>query len=172
MVTESSIIENKEKLLQASECPLLSFHHLDNNFIYTEVVSEHRLDPYSNFSRVTIDDIIHLRVLIYLSKIGDSDAVWIMKLLRYIEIRYATIPNREKESKRSSNESTALFHQIHALFAEYHVYTQDIIYLNTALKVQDLRWLNNKTGWNIALQTLYHISSKLIERSLQNIHHE
>jgi hypothetical protein len=96
---------------------------------------------YHKFSTITSEQILNLRFLLIQDKNNEKLLHWCEKLLRYVEIRYAVLKKNEKKAKRPLSEQVKIFNQLLALFVEFYIHTNDLIYFNTALKINDLKWI-------------------------------
>ena len=119
--------------------------------------------PYTNFKKISSTDIKALRRLLKFYPNSGILIQWAFKLLRYVEVNYTKLRTKEKESKRTKQESIHLFNQLYALFVDYYLVKKDIIFFNTALKMYDLKWIRANS---IELKTLHAVKSLQVEKIL------
>ena len=99
-----------------------------------------QLEPYTNFRTVRWTQLRDLRLRIASDDLSAPMRTWLNKLLRYTEVRYADLRRNERRAGRSPLASSEVFAHLLALFTEAYFRTEDLTYLNVALKVADLRW--------------------------------
>lgn len=174
------ISENKQALLNAPEYPLLNNSLLDksdlpdlqalNGISVESIISE--LGEYPKFKNVQSGDLINLRLLLHLNAAHKRIENWCEKIIRYVEIRYKDLRNNEKRYGRSKQARISLFNQVLALFVEYYLQRNDIIFLNTALKLVDLKWMEPIASTSISTKVLRQIKLAQIDSVLLSIEHE
>lgn len=132
------------------------------------------ISSFSTFREIKIDDIQRLRVLNYLNENSSSFDYWTEKILRYCEVRYRVLLEREKANNRSKSEIISLFVQIRSLFLEIYLQRKDLRFLNTALKLNDLNWLNNavNNSKKVDLTVLQFGNQYLLESLLLDLENE
>ena len=97
---------------------------------------------------------------------------WLMRLHRYVEVRYATLRARERSAGRDGAASAALYAQVFAFFVEEHVRGRDLLYLNTALKVADLKWAVPTSRHSPGARALYLLKVAQLEARLRTLARE
>jgi len=169
--------KNKNTLLTSNQLPLLNNTYMDElgadlvqqpNGETTESVLS-KLGDYPKFKNITSNDIIHLRLLLHLKSSEEKMETWCMKILRYIEIQYSKLKRKEISYGRSKEEQVQIFNQVMALFVEYHLQKNDLLYLNTALKIADLNWIVPTSQTAMPLKALHYLKISQLEAILQRI---
>jgi hypothetical protein len=111
------------------------------------------VDP--SFKVVTNDHLFSLRQCIYSRRNSAVVDPWAEKLMRFCEIMLPDLKRRSIE-KCGTNQAARL-HLLHlaTFLMDQSIATQDLRYLNTVLKLMDLKWLMNpkrfSNDFNIAL---------------------
>jgi len=100
------------------------------------------IDP--SFKNLTEEILINLRYHIYTQTDLDDVAIWAEKLMRFCEVRYSTLKKRSAD--KWQNKATLRLNWLHisAFFIDYCIFTRDIRFLNTVLKLLDSNWILNK----------------------------
>lgn len=175
------IEQHREFLLSSSELPLLSYRHCvsEENFasamLKTDVTidNESPLAEYSGFRNTAFSDVVRLRLEVARGAPSESVNLWCEKLLRYVEVRYASLAVREKDANRPLSDSKVLFVQVLALFIELYRAQHDLRFLNAALKLLDLPWVKpNGSQENLASHVLYELSQVASDSMLEQIGNE
>ena len=159
--------DNLKELGQSNLFPLLnSSYQIGKDFINVE---HKTLKGYPKFKNLTDEDIVRLRLFLQ-QKIEFSQLqTWAVSLVRYIEIQYPLLKKKEKLAGRDSIQSKSLFTQLISFFVEYYVETKDLIYLNTTLKILDLKWIKPVKRNSLPTYVLYRIKVDQIEKILISI---
>lgn len=135
--------------------PLLPLEHIENCLKHFNldaiplraVRQESKSDILSrepSFAEVTEEVLLWLRLHLYAEKEMAMVAVWADKLMRFCEVRYKTLRKRSLDKCKNSWEAHLLMLHLTAFLLDYALYTRDIRFLNTALKLEDQRWIFNK----------------------------
>jgi len=174
------IIENKESLAASDEYPLLNNTYIEElavsytqniNNVSIEEISK-KIGEYPKFKNITFSDIADLRVLVHFEISNNNIDNWLERILRYCEINYAKLKDNEKKYGRKREETVKLFNQIFALFIEYHMYKNDLLFINTALKINDLKWIVPKSKSFFSTKALRLIKLTQIHKILETLEHE
>ena len=99
----------------------------------------HNLQP--SFKYLTENILISLRQLLYNRSEMDTVAIWAEKLMRFCEIRYATLKKRAFAKWEERNTVQLNMLHLMAFLLDYYSYTKDLRYLNIILKLFDLNWI-------------------------------
>jgi hypothetical protein len=174
------VADNRPLLLESNDFPLLNNTYASglgipelqqlNNEIPKVILVE--LGEYTSFKNVSTKDIVNLRLLLHHNYSDEVMMKWCNNLLRYIEIRYRYLRSNEKKFERPKDEGVQIFNQILALFVEYYISKNDLIYLNTALKILDLEWIDATTSKSTTVKVLSFIKKTQIDCILRNIENE
>lgn len=145
------ILQKDTRLLDDLRLPLM---HIQNYLGYFKLSplppAEIKMEIVSDicykepgFNNLTDEILLWLRYHIYAETELDTVAIWAEKLLRFCEIRYATLKNRSIE--KWGDQTGAQLHLLHlsTLFLDYAVCTKDIRFLNIVLKLAELKWIIN-----------------------------
>jgi hypothetical protein len=97
------------------------------------------LEP--GFKALTHETLLTLRENAYSHKHPQLTGVWAEKLMRFCEVRLASLRARGIEKCKSLAEAKLLYLHLAAFLLDYWMLTGDPRYLNTALKLADLRWI-------------------------------
>ncbi len=169
--------EYLKELIDSNHFTLLNntyLEDLDNDFInefLTKKIQNISLEisDYPNFRNINPENIIKLRLAIHLGINDVKVNNWCLKLLRYIEINLAKLKENEKSYNRTRENSILIFQQIQALFVEYYIKKNDLIYLNSALKTADLAWIKPTPKTPVPIKELNIIKSRQIEHILKQL---
>ena len=168
-----NIIQNNlEELSISDEYPLLNVKYIKELTVvkYQNTTSTIPVD-YPKFKQLNHHIIAQLRMELHENLSNDQVEIWCNKILRYIEIRYAILKDNEQKYGRSNEASTLLFQQIFALFIEYYIHALDLLYLNTALKINDLDWIKSNSNL-MATNVLYQLKKEQLDTILEQLAHE
>lgn len=167
-------------LINSKYFPLLNITYLnniDNDFLnksLSTIINKTTisLDNYPNFRNITADNIVQLRLMLHLGENSDKLDSWCIKLLRYIEINLSKLVKNEKSFNRTKESSILIFQQIKALFIEYYIIKNDILYLNTALKISDIKRFTPTSKTPNSVKKLNLIKERQIEHILIQLTNE
>ncbi len=167
------IQKNKNALLASSEHPLLNTDLVEGlNAESPKETDGFGLGKYPKFKNLELNDVVQLRVLLHQNS-GDGNLLaWCEHILRYVEIQYNSLKQKEKEAGRSKNATIDVYNQVMALFVEYYLKRNDMIFLNTALKIADLSWVSPSSGTTIATKVLHELKLKQMELIIERLRHE
>ena len=143
------ILNSDKKRLEDSRLPLagidayLSYFEL-LLFPALEATLETDLDirsPEPAFKNLTEEILLGLRHRIYTRTELDVVAVWAETLLRFCEVRFTSLRKRAMDKWKAN--TTARLNMLHlsAFLMDYCILTKDIRFLNTVLKLSDLKWV-------------------------------
>lgn len=169
-----------EDLIASNYLPLINNTFLDSintNYVNNSVMEKiqnlsFELYEYPKFKNIKTENIICLRIMLQLGDDIIKVQNWCLNLLRYIEINLPNLKRNEKLYNRSTKESILIFQMIKALFVEYHIKSNDLIFLNTALKLNDLRWAKPTLNSPIPIKELCNIKNRQIEYILKELVNE
>jgi len=169
-----------EELIKSNHFPLVNTVYLDDlntDFINEAVINKIQnisleLTDYPKFRNIKPETIINLRLALHLGENKVEVDTWCLKLLRYIEINFSKLKKNEKLYSRSRRESILIFQQIKALFVEYYINKSDLLYLNSALKMVDLKWVKPVTSTPNMVKELDVIKNRQIEHILKQLENE
>jgi hypothetical protein len=143
------ILQKDSRLFNDSRLPLFNIHDYLAYFKLPPLPPmEMKMDAATDirstepgFSNLTDEILIGLRCNIYAGTKLDTVALWAEKLMRFCEIRYATLKQRSVE--KWNNPTSAQLHLLHlsVFFLDYAVCANDARFLNTILKLADLKWV-------------------------------
>ena len=102
---------------------------------------DHFADP--GFENLTEKILVHLRQWIYAQRELDTAALWAEKLMRFCEVRYSILERRAYRKWGDKKIARSNLLQLTAFLLDYSLLTKDIRFLNTVLKLADLKWLFN-----------------------------
>lgn len=167
-------------LIDSDYFPLINntfLDDLDTNYINKAVMEKIqstslRISNYSKFRNIKPEDVICLRKMLQLGVDKIQVQNWCLKLLRHIEINLPKLKRNERLYNRSKKNSVLIFQQIKALFVEYYIKNIDLIYLNTALKINDLKWASPTLSTPTPIKELYIIKNRQIEHILKVLANE
>jgi hypothetical protein len=93
------------------------------------------------FKNLTDEILLKLRSCIYSTAEMDSVSDWAEKLMRFCELRMGSIKKRAVEKCQS--QASARLHLLHlaAFLLDDGVCVKDIRFINTALKLADIKWM-------------------------------
>ena len=104
----------------------------------------HSTEP--GFANLTDEILLWLRYHIYTGAELDTVALWVEKLMRFCEIRYATLKQRSVEKWNDPASAQMGMLHLSAFLLDYALCANDVRFLNTVLKLADLKWIvNTKT---------------------------
>jgi len=177
MKIQDFFLENKELLLTSNQFPLLNNTYLNELGIApsrqaeTETTEDilSALGDYPKFKNIAANDLTNLRLLLHLQSGEEKVDMWCMKILRYIEIQYPKLKRNEIKAGRSTEERIQVFNQVMALFIEYYLQKNDLLYLNTALKIADLEWIRPTSQTPVSLKALHDLKMSQLDAILKNI---
>ncbi len=169
--------EELESLINSNQFPLLNNRHIDEldspstqKALFEKIENTSlELSDYPKFKNITSEDIIKLRLFLHLGQENSKLDNWHLKLLRYIEINLPKLKKNEKKHGRSNKSSILIFQQIKALFVEYYLTHNDLIYLNTAIKITDLKWATPLSETPYPIKELNSIKNRQIEYILKDL---
>lgn len=179
---QSFINSNKRILCDSSLLPLLSYHtffnekiqncNLHNNEVLLAECS-FSLREYNSFKNIGVDILVSLRIKVAKNDLDDVVQDWCEKILRYVEIRYAQLKTNEIKFNRTNEQSIKNFTQIVNLFIDYYLKSKDLRFINTALKLMDLDWIEaNEKFACVATVVLYKQNQLKLELLIKNIFNE
>lgn len=146
------ILQKDAKILADKRAPLININDyllyfkmppISSLKSYISIVSHiNSLQP--SFQNLREDILLTLRHNIYAKKDFDIVTLWAEKLMRFCEIRYSIL--RKRSIEKWGNTTVARLNMLHlsAFLLDFCVYTKDLRFLNTVLKLIDLRWIVNK----------------------------
>jgi hypothetical protein len=182
MKTKESPYQKKylNQLISSNHFPLvnaINLHDLNTNSInnaLTKKIQSISLIPpdYPKFRNIKPATIINLRLALYLEEYKDEVDNCCLNLLRYIEVNLSKLKKNEKLYGRSRRESILIFQQLKALFVEYHINNCDLLYLNTALKIADLKWIKPVNSTPNSVKELDIIKNRQVEYILNQLENE
>jgi hypothetical protein len=166
-----------DELINSNHFPLVNTVYLDDlntDFINDALKNKSQdsckeLTEYPKFRNINPETIINLRLALHLGKYKEEVDDFCLKLLRYIEINLSKLKKNEKLYGRSRSESILIFQQIKALFVEYHINKFDLLYLNSALKIADLKWIKPVSSTPNTVKELDTIKNRQIEYILNQL---
>ena len=169
-----------EELIKSDYFPLVNTVYLDD--LDTDLINEAlankirnvslELIDYPKFGIIKPENIINLRLALHLGETKVQVDNWCLKLLRYIEVNLSKLKKNEKLYSRSRIDSIMIFQQIKALFVEYYIKNFDLIYLNSALKIADLKWVKPIINTPATIKELDVIKNRQIEYILKQLVNE
>jgi len=177
-----SIIDNYGTLIVSDELPLLILLYKKGdisielsikppNIINNKNIT---IGSYFKFGFLNYQTISNLRE--NLLKKGPIEEIqdWCIKIMRYIEIRYSDLRKNENDYGRTKLESIKLYNQILALFIEYFIETNDLIFLNTSLKIIDLKWVHPKPRFQAINDTyiLFELNRYFVNKFLKRMEND
>lgn len=101
----------------------------------------HSTEP--GFANLTDEILLGLRYHIYAGTELETVAGWAEKLMRFCEIRYATIKQRSLEKWNDPVSAQLGMLHLSAFLLDYALCANDVRFLNTVLKLADLKWIMN-----------------------------
>ena len=106
-----------------------------------------------SFSGLAMSTLIGLRGALQLRR-SESDAIfaWAETLLRFSEVHRTSLVARAKAKWGGPPGAYFGLLQLGAFFLDYYDWSEDLRYLNTALKLQDLRFVLRRTDVPAGLQ--------------------
>ncbi len=96
------------------------------------------------FSNLTDEVILALRYCLYAQERLDTVSNWTEKLMRFCEIRYSSLIRRCARKCETGTAARGHILHIAVLLMDQLIATNDLRYLNTALKLMELRGILNK----------------------------
>jgi methionyl-tRNA formyltransferase len=96
-----------------------------------------------SFKALTPEILHSLREHVYRADQPETVQNWAEKLMRYCEIFLPSLQERARKKCGNSMQSRYLVLQLAAFLLDVSVFTHDARFLNTVLKLLDLRWLVN-----------------------------
>lgn len=172
---KKDIQSHQKELVISDEYPLLNVMLLEDlsPILALEKTQNDHISDYPKFKYINYQMIAGLRLELHKNPSSDLVKIWCHKILRYIEIRYTILKSNEKKYNRSTKDSTLLFNQIFALFIEYYIHTHDLLYLNTALKINDLDWVFPiQQQKQMTTYLLYQLKKEQLDIILHQLEHE
>lgn len=175
------IIRNEDTLWASNQYPFLDFTYLEEVEVILNKKEEYEisninileLGSYPKFKNITPVDISNLRLFLHSKGLNEVVKSWCKSILHYIEIGYSKLKRNENKYGRSKEDSIKIFNQIMALFVEYYLQTNDLIYLNTALKIADLKWITPTSGNAIiSTKVLYYLKIAQMNVILKKLENE
>ncbi len=175
-----NILENKKSFAISDEYPFLNNKYIQGlevedaqiiNNISAELILND-LGEYPKFKNLTFKDIIDLRILVHFEVANSIVYDWLEKILRYCEINYVNLKNNEKKYARTREDSIKLFNQIIALFVEYYLLENDLLFLNTALKITDIKWIVPTSSSSLSTKALRVIKVNQIHEIIRTLENE
>ncbi len=167
------IQKKKDVLLESPEHPLLNTDLVEG--LNAETLSEttsFEMGRSRKFNNLELNDVVQLRILLHQNSEDTNLITRCEHILRHIEIHYKSLKQKEKEAGRSKNATIDLYNQVMALFVEYFLNRNDIIFLNTALKIADLSWIRPSSGTAITTKVLHELKLKQMELIIKKLRHE
>lgn len=95
----------------------------------------------ANFKDLRHTDLLDLRYCIYTGESIETVAVWAETLLRFCEVRMASLKKRTVEKCGSLIDGQLILLHLAAFLLDYGEQTGDLRYLNAALKLADQKWI-------------------------------
>ena len=95
----------------------------------------------ANFKDLQHADLLDLRYCIYTAESLDTVAIWAETLLRFCEVRLASLKKRAVEKCGSLFDAQLITLHLMAFLLDYGGQTGDLRFLNTALKLADQKWI-------------------------------
>jgi hypothetical protein len=135
ITSENQPLWNLEPCLQSFGLDPLSLPALSRE-VAPEVFSKD-----ASFKESSDAILLSLRQCLYDAKEMPSVSNWADKLMRFCEIRLPSLRQRAVEKCGSRNAANLLMLQVSAFMLDYALYSKDARYLNTVLKLADLRWV-------------------------------
>lgn len=143
-----ALLRRQQALAQDPALPLVGLRGLESSFGLTPLDVD--VDPpesiatepggYPRFARIGESEIVALRELIRRGSPSAAVEVWAEGLLRFCELRLATLKRRSLEVHGTRETVRSLYVQIVALFVDRHRACDDVRLINAALKLADLPW--------------------------------
>lgn len=94
-----------------------------------------------SFANCSNEILLWLRVQLYDEKSLSVVSTWAEKLMRFCELRLSTLRKRCLDKCKTLSNVRLLMLHLTAFLLDYAVYSKDARYLNTALKLTDLKWI-------------------------------
>jgi hypothetical protein len=157
LTTDFDPLYHIDQYLQYFDLAPLSLpeHHSKN------VLSINSLEP--GFKNVSNDILYSLRHHIYTQTKLEKVEKWAEKLMRFCEIRYASLKKRTIKKCRTSSAAQLLILHLSSFLMDQSRSIDDLRYLNTVLKLLDLRWILNKKRLISNLSNSKELSSALFQ---------
>lgn len=138
------IQQNREQLNASPEFPFLSMELVEMDHLIAESKSPlpqntSLPEQYIPFKQINAQHIINMRTYLHVQGPQLHLLAHVIRMHRHIEIQYGRIYQHERQYGRSAVESMRIFNQALALFTECSLKTGDVLLLNTALKIADLK---------------------------------
>ncbi len=132
--------------------PYLPLEHLDGSLHYFQLEpiqsGKKRFNKESavfskdaNFKDLQHTDLLDLRYCIYTAESLDTVTIWAETLLRFCEVRLASLKKRATEKCGSLVDAQLITLHLMAFLLDYGGQTGDLRFLNTALKLADQKWI-------------------------------
>lgn len=94
-----------------------------------------------SFANCSKEILLWLRVQLYYDKSQPVVSTWAEKLMRFCELRLPTLRKRCLGKCKTPSNARLLMLHLTAFLLDYAIYSKDARYLNTALKLTDLKWI-------------------------------
>jgi len=116
---------------------LQPYPHLRQQIERTSVVQPNQ----PGFKNLSEEILLALRQNLYITADMDTVTLWAEKLMRFCEIQFPTLKGRAVA--KWGDRSAARLHMLHlaVLLLDYYLYSKDLRFLNTVLKLADSGWL-------------------------------
>ena len=93
------------------------------------------------FKTVTGECLTYLRFCLFAGEETELVGVWAEKIMRYCEVWKSEIKTRAFSRWPSSDNPVLQMLQLTAFLLDYYFHSLDLRYLNTVLKLADMKWL-------------------------------
>ncbi len=71
---------------------------------------------------------------------------WAEKLMRFCEVRRPVLGRKAREKWETSSKAALNMRRVTVFFLDYYLMTGDFRFLNSALKLGDMKWILDKGG--------------------------
>ena len=115
-----------------------------------------------SFKYLTEEILISLRNCLYNQSEMDTVSIWAEKLLRFCEIRFASLKKRAHEKWGDRQVTQLNMLHLSAFLLDYFAHSNDLRFLNTVLKLADI-------GWIIKIKSIYRGLSATNDHILNNL---
>ncbi len=117
-------------------------HNLKNK-ILNKNISNFIIHKKPNFKDLTNEDLEFLRNCVYHNVFCDETFLWAETLMRFCEVRYNSLKKRAKQKCQNLLTAKLLMLHLSSFLLDQAISQHDVRYLNTVLKLCDIKWIFN-----------------------------